>query len=302
MHRYVVTGATGFIGSRLTDLLEDLGHEVIIAGRKPVSSRNFIDFSLDDRSSFSNIIASQPDGIFHLAWSNTPATAEASPENDIAVNVSGTAALFQTAKTMSIPVVFVSSGGTVYGNAATIPTPETDPLIPIGAYGLGKVVAEQYAQYFNSRGADIRIARVSNPFGTGQSTARLQGVVPIFTKRVLLGESLTIWGESSIKRDFVAVEDVAHALALMMSRDKTSNEDMILNIGSGVGLSLEDVIDIIEEELKQKASVVHSKPRGFDIRDSILSIKRAEEIIGWRPLIDPRQGIRHLVQTIQKSM
>lgn len=300
MARYIVTGSTGFLGSDLALLLDQSGHEVIRAGRRYVAHHTMVHFDLGDPTTLSNLAATGADGIFHLAWSTTPAVAEANPHQDIATNVAGTVALYQFSQSQKIPIVFVSSGGTVYGNAIITPTPETSPLNPIGAYGLGKSFAERYADYYSNIGADIRIARVSNPFGEGQSAARLQGVIPIFAKKILKGEPITIWGDGENLRDYIPVRDVSIALIKMMSQQSASvRKASVFNIGAGVGLSLNRLIAILEGEIGSKADVKYLDARPFDIHASILDVQRALNLLQWKPSADPENSVRQFARAIQ---
>ncbi|GLQ36905.1 NAD-dependent epimerase [Rhizobium albus] len=300
MARYIVTGSTGFLGSDLALHLDHSGHEVIRAGRHSVAHQTMVHFDLGDLTTLSNLAATGADGIFHLAWSTTPAVAEANPYQDIATNVAGTVALFQFARSQKIPIVFVSSGGTVYGNAAITPTPETCPLNPIGAYGLGKSSTEQYADYYSHLGADIRIARVSNPFGEGQSAARLQGVIPIFAKKIAKGEPITIWGDGENLRDYIPARDVSIALTKIMLQEGASvRRPSVFNIGAGIGLSLNRLIAIFEEEIGLKANVKYLDARPFDIQASILDVQRASDLLQWKPSADPESSVRAFARAIQ---
>lgn len=286
---YVVTGGLGFIGQALATQLKNAGHKVIIAS--PVKSCNddrfeWIKFDLNDHSTINNIIRSRPDYIYHLAWSTTPASAEINPSADINTNLTGTICLLNTlAKTYPVPILLMSSGGTVYGLSKTETIKETHELNPISIYGITKCAMERYALQSNLfESLDIRIARVSNPFGIKQSLGKPQGAATIFGRRIILGEKIEIWGSGNTIRDYIDVDDVAEGLQAIMSIDKKlCSKFPVFNIGSGVGLSLNNLIKCLETAVGLKANVVFSEQRTFDIPSNILNIDKINSISKWAP-------------------
>ncbi|WP_397587162.1 NAD-dependent epimerase/dehydratase family protein, partial [Sphingobium fuliginis] len=255
-------------------------------------------------STIYNISNARPDGIFHLAWSTNPGTAELNPTADISTNLAGTICLLDhLAKTRSVPIVLVSSGGTVYGPTSPDPICETHPLNPVSIYGMTKCAMELYAQQCALLSAlDIRIARVSNPFGAGQAPAKMQGAATIFARRIIRGEKIEIWGKGDVVRDYVDVEDVASGLASIMALPKAAHvQDQIFNIGSGRGLSLLDLIGKLEIATDRKADIAFAEGRGFDIPVNILNVDKLSNATGWVPQnIDKRLSV--LVDTLLKEV
>ena len=307
MATYVVTGGYGFSGRALVERLRSDGHDVIIASRAKhhdITNDNWIEYDLKDHSTVSNISNARADGIFHLAWSTNPGTAELNPSSDISTNLAGTVSLLDhLAETRSIPIVLVSSGGTVYGPTSSNPICETHPLNPVSVYGMTKCAMELYAQQCALFSAlDIRIARVSNPFGAGQAPAKMQGAATIFARRIVRGEKIEIWGKGNVVRDYVDVEDVASGLVSMMKLPKADHvQDQIFNIGSGCGLSLLDLIGKLEIAIDRKANIIFGEGRGFDIPVNILDVDKIKNATGWTPRnIDQRLSV--LVDTLLKEM
>ncbi|PDS33802.1 NAD-dependent epimerase/dehydratase family protein [Rhizobium anhuiense] len=306
MARYLITGGTGFVGRSLARILQAAGDEVILATRgrhQDGDLHHWIEYDLRDRSTIANIIEARPDGVFHLAWSTTPGSAESDPASDVQINLAGTLALFQElSKSMPVPVVFVSSGGTVYGVADTLPIPEEHPLRPIGIYGITKATAEQYAQNFRARtNLDIRIARLSNPFGAYQSAAKLQGAASIFTRKIIHREPITIWGDGSIVRDYIDVDDASSALvAIMRMAPAPQGIKPIYNVGSGEGLSLRKLLETISQVSSILPTVNYTSQRSFDIPENVLSIDRICRDSDWRPR-SVRQALEDMTITMLRS-
>jgi UDP-glucose 4-epimerase len=190
-------------------------------------------------------------------------------------------------------IVFLSSGGTIYGRPNQVPTEETAPTDPITAYGICKLAIEKYlALYQLHFGLDYRILRVSNPFGPFQVPRKRQGLIAEIILRAINGESVEIWGDGSIVRDFIFVDDVIDALELAA---EDCGEERLFNIGSGVGRSVRDVLAAVENLLGQKLDIVWKDTRPVDVPVSVLSIRRAREKLGWAPKTSFEGGIAQTI-------
>ncbi|MGR9074967.1 NAD-dependent epimerase/dehydratase family protein [Rhizobium leguminosarum] len=308
MARFAITGGTGFVGSVLAAELRLLGHEVILAtrGRHMLTdAQHWVEYDLQDASTITNVIEAKPDGIFHLAWSTTPGSAENDPSADAKTNLGGLLAIFRhISKTMPVPIVFVSSGGTVYGKAKTLPIPEDHPLEPLSIYGITKVAAEQYAANFRAlHGLDVRVARLSNPFGASQSPAKLQGAASIFARHVVLGEPITIWGDGSVVRDYIDIRDAAQALVAIMMKEPSQLEGVpTYNVGSGEGVSLNELVKMIGVAAGRTPNVSYVKGRSFDIPANILNITKLNEDTGWAPKAALEPAVNQMVATLKRIL
>jgi UDP-glucose 4-epimerase len=188
----------------------------------------------------------------------------------------------------------VSSGGTVYGLPDAIPTPETAPTDPIGAYGVGKLSIEKYlAVYERLHGLDYRILRVTNPYGPFQVPAKNQGLVAAIISKALRREGNEIWGDGSVIRDYIFIDDVVDALIAAAGDE---SRERIFNIGSGVGRSVREVLAAIELALGEKLDVSWKQGRAADVPASVVAIERARDLMGWAPRTPLDSG---LAQTIQ---
>ncbi|CAI8157469.1 MAG: dTDP-4-dehydro-6-deoxyglucose reductase [Prochlorococcus marinus str. MIT 9215] len=190
----------------------------------------------------------------------------------------------------------VSSGGTVYGIPCAVPIPETHPTNPICSYGITKLAIEKYvALYRQLHGLDGLILRVANPFGPRQRLDAAQGVVPVFLGKALRHEPLQIWGDGTTVRDFLNVADVVAALLAAVAYQ---GEETLFNIGSGQGISLNQLIVLLERQLKRSLEVEYLPPRGCDVPTNVLCIDRAMRVLDWKPQIPVAEGLRRLCDSL----
>lgn len=253
----------------------------------------------DANTDFAGLLEGQ-DGVVHLLSTSTPATSNKDISRDVVDNVLPTIALLEACRVAGTKqVLFMSSGGTVYGPNVAVPTLETAPTDPISGYGIVKLAIEKYMHmYERDGGAKAIVLRVANPFGPLQDASKGQGVIAAFAKRIYDGLPLTIFGDGSVKRDFIFVDDVVAAVesALLYEGD-----ERIFNIGSGVGRSVAEVVVALEEALGRKALVERQSPRAVDVPASVLSINRAKAELDWEPRTSWRDGVRQTVDWMIRS-
>jgi UDP-glucose 4-epimerase len=301
MARYAITGGTGFLGQALARQLDLSGHHAVIAlrSRPAGSEREWLHYDLDDLSTIENLVCADVSGIFHLAWSTIPSTAQRNPAADVRTNLVGTVALFQALSSVpSVPLVFVSSGGTVYGHPECLLIPEKHRLRPINAC---KVSAEHFADLFWSmHKLDVRIARLSNPFGEGQNLSKLQGAASVFATKILGGESISIWGDGETVRDYIYVDDAASGIAAVMHHRVSEQPNVpVYNVGSGKGLSLNSLIQIIGDAAGRPVKVEYRPARSFDVAANVLDITRIASDIGWRPRYSTSEGLQKFIAALR---
>jgi UDP-glucose 4-epimerase len=184
-------------------------------------------------------------------------------------------------------VIFTSSGGPVYGLPRFIPITEDHPTEPICSYGISKLMIEKYLHMFNYlHGLNYQVLRISNPYGPYHSSES-QGAADVFLSRVQRGEPIEIWGDGSVCRDYVYIDDVIDALYLSL----LDNNEKVLNIGSGSGTTLNSLVSIIRDATGEKFDVIYKEGRNVDIPINVLSIERAAECYGWKPKVDLHRGI-----------
>ena len=305
-----VIGASGFIGSHLVDSLLYNKCNVLALSRSvpgmisksarlnknlQVKSVNIENFS-DLCSCLRNI-----DVVYHLVSSTTPKTSNLSPQLDVQANLVGSLNILESCRLQNVKkLVFISSGGTVYGTPNVVPICENHPTNPLCSYGVTKLATEKYIfMYRTLYGLDASVLRLANPYGERQRVEASQGVIPVFLHRALHLRPLEIWGDGSTIRDFVYISDVINAILLSTLH---SGSPHIFNIGSGCGLSINELVSLVESEVGYKVNVNFKASRGFDVPSNVLAIDKAKKYLNWEPEISIKEGIalfsRYLADTI----
>ena len=302
----VVTGASGFIGSHLVDGLLSAGYRVKALGRhlpgliapaaRTHPNLSLVSVSLADRLALQQTLEGA-DLIFHLASGSLPQSSNRDPHADVQVNLLGSLNLLEASRLTGVKrLVMVSSGGTVYGIPSVVPIPESHSTDPICSYGITKLAIEKYvALYRQLYGLEGLVLRVANPFGPRQRLDAAQGVVPVFLGKALRHEPLQIWGDGSTVRDFLDVADVVSAL---LAAADYQGKESLFNIGSGQGLSLNQLIALLEVQLNRSLEVEYLPTRGCDVPTNVLCIDKAHAFLGWSPKISVADGLSRLCDSL----
>ncbi len=295
----VVLGGGGFLGVNLCRRLASSGMRVRAFGRRCLFPQDLAgvewrqgDFC--DPAAVASAIASC-ETVFHLVHTYMPQSADLNMAEDVRQNVVSSLALLEISRKLKVKrIVFVSSGGIVYGPTPHVPTPETAATDPIGAYGISKLTIEKYLRlYEHHHGLTFRVLRVANLFGPFQLPGKNQGVIAALISCALHNKEFEIWGDGSAIRDYIYVDDVVDALLLAAADE---SDERIFNIGSGQGRDLHQVIAEIEATLGIKLAVRRTKGRLLDVSVSVLAIERACTVLGWRPRIPFDVGIKQTVE------
>jgi UDP-glucose 4-epimerase len=298
----LVTGASGFIGTALLDLLDRRGHRVTALSRRnppqrPTSAAAWLKIQSLANTHWEPLLEGI-DVVYHLAWSTVPHSSNADPIGDATDNLLGTLRLLEAVRRIGkVRFVFPSSGGTVYGKLSIIPVEEGHATRPTCAYGVSKLAVEKYLAFYTQLGwLDGVALRISNPFGPYQMPSRGFGVIATFMARAMKNEPITMFGDGSVVRDFLFIDDVAEAI---VTAGEASGGYDVYNIGYGVGHSLNDVVTELEFQLGRSLSVKYTAERDFDVPISVLDISRARAQLRWAPRVSFRDGIgatlRHLM-------
>ncbi len=299
MERHLLVGGCGFIGRHVAVQLARANREVVLADRvrNPFSFPDDVAgritwIPLEAASADWDLLVENVAVVHHYAWTSIPASANANPIGDLTSNVTATMALLEALRRRGGGrVVFSSSGGTVYGKLQHVPVVEDHPLLPITAYGAGKVTAEIYLGLYRAlHGLDCRVARIANPYGAGQNLAKGQGAVTTFLHSALKNEPIVVWGDGGVVRDYVHVVDVAAALVTLALAPQLGPFHTF-NIGSGKGVSLNEIIAELQVRLERQLHVRREPSRSFDVPISVLDISRARQTLGWEPRISFSEGV-----------
>lgn len=290
--KVVVIGGTGFLGGATARRLAHLGHRVRAVGtRAAPGHREGIHWVRGDARGqpAAERLVRGADAVVHAAWSSTPGESSRDPVAD-AENVTTTLRVIEACHRRGVGrLVFLSSGGTVYGVPARLPIHEEHRTAPIVPYGISKRTAELYMDVVGRRrGLDARIARVSNPYGPGQDPSRGVGVIAAFLGRASTGGAVEVFGDGSVVRDFIYVDDAVEAIARYTLR---RSAPPLLNIGSGRGTSVREVLRLVERTTGRRLEVRRLPGRRFDVPRIVLDIRRARRVLRWRPKVTLAEGI-----------
>jgi UDP-glucose 4-epimerase len=230
------------------------------------------------------------DIIFHLISTTLPKTSNDNPVYDVETNISGTLGVLEAARACDVQrLIFVSSGGTVYGTPRSTPINESHPTDPICSYGITKLAIEKYLHlYFALYGLDYLVLRIANPFGEGQRPDTAQGAVGVFLSRALKGETIDIWGDGGTVRDYLHVSDVTDCFLRAIDYHGGVR---IMNVGSTKGYSLNEILVAMESVLGQPIKRRYMAGRPFDVPTNVLDSTRARELLGWTPRMSLRDGL-----------
>lgn len=308
MH-FLVIGGTGFIGSAFAARAIAAGHRVRIVSRNSPAGRksarvlsaaeyitgDFADAALLDRAT------AGVDICVHAASTTNPSSANHNMEQDVAQNLVGSIGVLRGCLRSKVKrVVLISSGGTVYGRAASANIPESAATEPVSAYGIVKLAIEKYFALFSELyGLDYRITRLSNPYGPGQRSDSGQGVVAAFVERILKGEALVVLGDGSIVRDFIYIDDAVEALLRVCSY---AGPHRVFNVGSGLGTSIQDIIDLVADLSRHKPKIEYRAGRKFDVPANVLCCDRARQELNWAPTIPLASGLQITIDAKAKEL
>lgn len=306
--RHLILGGAGFVGRHAALALANAGADVTIASRHaPPEFQRFSDLpmryiSLDMASCDWAAVLADADVIHHYAWSSIPQTAAQNPAWDADLHIRTAIDLLQAAaKLGGKRVVFVSSGGTVYGRHSGGKAAEDCLPRPVSIYGATKLAVENYMRIYHVAGqVDCRVARLSNPYGVGQNLKRGQGLVSTFVARALQDQPLTVWGDGEVVRDYIHISDAVSALVALATEPLENASDLpVFNVASGIGSSINDVIAVIETQLSKRLLVEYLPARGVDIPVSVLCVERARKHLGWAPRISLQYGVAAMIRELQ---
>jgi UDP-glucose 4-epimerase len=293
-----VYGAGGFIGRTLVSrlALTGVGARAVVRSAEVASELaglpgiEWITADLSD----ARAVEKSLDGIHtvvHLMSTSSPRLGSRSEVEDVLENVVPHVAFLKWAGVRGVRrVVFISSGGAVYGPRETMPITEDAPARPVSSYGLTKLVTEQYVHMLSvAHGMEYAVLRVANAFGPGQRFQRGQGLIPAILARVAAGLPVEIHGDGRMTRDYVYIEDVVDAIFAAASVERPLRD--VINVGSGVGRSVLDVVATIESVLGRPIPRAFVAGSPTDVSHNVLAIERARALLGWEPSTTFSEGI-----------
>ena len=301
----LVLGGNGFIGFHLVEALLKSGISVRIFDS---SSNKFnhhlsdIDYHCGSFSDSAKILEAlhDIDVVYHLISTTLPSTSNLDPIADIEGNLISTIKLLENMGQLNIrKIVYLSSGGTVYGNPTQDIVSESHPVSPLCSYGIVKSTIENYLIMFKElHGLQPIILRPSNPFGPGQGHIGVQGVVATFFNHIKNKESINIYGDGSAIRDYIYISDFINLCVKAGKSDKTG----IYNAGRGQGCSLNDLVLKIKEVTGISPKIKYHSARAFDVKRIILDITQAQKAFEWSPSVSIEEGLKLYWQWLQDPL
>lgn len=295
---FLLLGGGGFIGTNLAARLERGGHRVLLTGHgtRGASNGRWVDLPLTDTDGIMALIADHAiDTVVQLASSMLPSSTEAHYQAEQDAIIAPTRRLAARLADRGVRLVFFSSGGTVYGATSRDYATEDDPCAPIGYYGQAKLETELHLQFLaRTRGLRLLTLRPSNPYGMHQSLTGAQGLVSVILGKLRDGGALEVWGDGTVVRDYIYIDDCVESVAALLVNDVAGTT---LNIGSGVGHSLLEVVATVEEALGARVPLLFRPARPVDVPRLVLDVERLKGMGMYhhRPLLD---GVRDYAQRL----
>jgi UDP-glucose 4-epimerase len=288
--RVLVLGGTGFIGTEIVRAFLRAGSAVTaVARRDPgewwheeLPGAELVLADAGDPCSLAPLV-SRVDHVVYAVGSMLPQESNASPAVDVTNALPAILSLLEILRCHpGTGLTQLSSGGTVYGNPTRVPVSESACCEPITSYGIVKLAAEKYVgMYATLYGVPARILRVSNAYGPLQPAGRSQGIVSTLLSAVRDGAPVRVFGDGANVRDYVYVGDVAHAAVELARRP---DGPRVVNLGTGVGHSVLDVVDIVSRVTGARLVIERFPDRGFDVREVVLDVGALSGLVAWDPL------------------
>lgn len=306
--RCIIFGGGGFIGSNLAEALVDKNYKVTVFDKLYFNRFNLKDFidkieiiegDFFNKQDIKKALKDK-DIVIHLVSSTVPENSNQNPIYDIETNLISSVNLFTECIANNISkLIFISSGGTVYGIPQKIPIKEDYYGHPICSYGIVKKTIEDYLFMFNKLyGLDFYIFRLSNPYGIRQSPKVSQGVIPVFLYKTMRKEKIEVWGDGSVIRDFIYIKDAVECIVKSLT---INSSERVFNLGSEKGYSINDILRIISEVTKIKPEVNYLPARNIDVPINILDSSLARKTFNWKPKTSLKTGIKNLYNYFLKN-
>jgi len=292
----LVVGGGGYIGQHLVRRLCASGRQITVLDRRPVvpdltAGVEYVQGDYAERDLLIKLLDRHQD-VIHLAYATVPNTSFQDPLADLLQNLPPMVQLFAEAAARGNRVLFVSSGGTVYGASDRIPICEAHPTKPVSPYGVTKLTQEHYAHlYAATHGLKFICVRPGNAYGEGQQPFTGQGFIPTAMASAMKGLPIKMFGENGTVRDYIFITDLTEGICCALERGGLSET---YNIGTGTGRSNREIIDVLRPLMKEIDCniIVENLPeRVFDVKANVLDSTKLREHTGWEPQVDFAEGL-----------
>ena len=303
--RVLVTGGAGFVGSHIVDGLLENGHDVLVVDDLSTgtcsnlpANAEFVDFDVANDGFVGVVKSFGPEVISHLAAQSSVPVSMSDPTLDARVNILGGLNVIRGAiEAECEQVVYVNTGGALYGEPEYLPCDEDHPIRPISAYGLSKWTAECYFRTMLPDSILLKVLRPANIYGPRQDPHGESGVIAIFIRKMLRGDQVTINGDGEHTRDYVYVEDIVRAHETAMKH----GELFVANIGTGEGTSVNEIFLHLQKVTGYSEPAIHGPPRPGDVRHIALDASRARRVLGWEPKVGLIEGLKMTAASMRNA-
>lgn len=305
----VILGAAGFIGTNiLIELAKNTENNITAVDKSLTYFSHLKNLNLSNvffrespllvDSDYDSLV-SGADIVYHLISTTVPTTSNQHITQELQSNVILSSNLFEACVRKNVKkIVFISSGGTVYGKEHNCPLNEDSPTNPITAYGIQKIAIEKllylYKYMYN---LDYRIIRLANPYGPYQRPNGILGAVTTFIYKALKNETIDIYGDGSVVRDFIFIDDAVRALQKIVNGNEMYRT---YNLGCGYGTSIKQVVDCIKKTLGLNLIINYKEPRKVDVPVNYLDIHRYETAFGSLNPTSLEDGIKKTASFMRK--
>ncbi|WP_040952374.1 NAD-dependent epimerase/dehydratase family protein [Gorillibacterium massiliense] len=297
----LLLGGGGFIGLNLAEQLYRDGHKITIYDRNTKEKELPTKFSIIEgdfynENNYDEIIKNH-DIVIHLISSVFPSSSMDAGIEPYHQDITKMLELLDACRKAQLKrVIFLSSGGTVYGNSYERPIRETDLTDPINHYGILKLTLEKILLMYNQLyGMENLILRIANPYGKNQNPEKLIGAISVFLHRILHDEPITLFGGGQTIRDYIEISDVCNAIELALSYNYQTHTIPVFNIGTGTGTSVIQVIEELELLLRKKAVIRHVPERAIDVKYNVLDGSKSKTHLSFQAKVQVSDGIAQLV-------
>ncbi len=303
----LVTGGAGFIGSHIAEGLVRLGYQVIVVDNLNSGERDnippgvqFHKLSIVNRELVGLMKRERPEVVFHLAAHTSVTRSVRDPVFDARVNILGSLNLIRgCVECGARKIVYASSGGTVYGEPASLPVDEGYPIGPASAYGVSKYTVETYLRLYSVQGGPgYTVLRLPNIYGPRQKPTGEAGVVAIFAHKMLQGQQPVIFGDGTKTRDYVFVSDIVQAALAAMERD----DGAVYNLGTGRETSDQEVFDAVARATRYQGPPIYGEVRPGEIYRMSLDASKARRELGWEATVPFEEGVGRTVDYIRSRL
>jgi UDP-glucose 4-epimerase len=317
--KILVTGGAGFVGSHVVDAYIAHHHDVVVLDNLATGHREFVNpkarfyhVDIADRAAVREVFARERfDLVNHHAAQVDVRISVRDPLADARTNITGLLTVLEACREFSVKrFIFISSGGVIYGEPEELPVPEDAPKKPISPYGVAKLASEFYL--FSAKqtwGLDYIALRYANVYGPRQTPKSEANVISTFSRQLLRGETVTIFGDGHQTRDFVFVGDVVTANLLATERLEEINrasarsiDDLAFNVGTGQETSVNELLERFERALHKQCDARYAPPRPGELQRNALDISRAMRILKFVPTVSLDEGLHETLSWVRSAI